>query len=229
VAIGFAWPHLRRDWPVLLRRAPILLALSVTGIASFNTMVYIGLQDTTAVNALLPQSVMPLVILLWAFVFYRERPGLFQMAGVAVSLLGVAAIAGRGSLAALVNLSFNIGDVWVTGAVVLYALLRGAPAVPASRAPAQPSDGLGGHRYRVAAAVLSLGGWLSVGVWRGRDPCGWPSYAAVAYTAVLPSLAAYLFFNRGVELIGAARAGQSLRLLPAFGAALAVIFLGERI
>jgi drug/metabolite transporter (DMT)-like permease len=58
---------------------------------------------------------------------------------------------------------------------------------------------------------------------------GWPSYAAVAYTAVLPSLAAYLFFNRGVELIGAARAGQSLRLLPAFGAALAVIFLGERI
>jgi drug/metabolite transporter (DMT)-like permease len=105
VAIGFAWPHLRRDWPVLLQQAPTVLVLSATGIASFNTMTYIGLQYTTAVNALLLQSVMPLVILLWAFSLYGERPGLFQTAGVAVSLAGVAAIAGRGSISALAGLS----------------------------------------------------------------------------------------------------------------------------
>ncbi|MCL2636345.1 MAG: DMT family transporter, partial [Betaproteobacteria bacterium] len=53
VGVGFAWPHLKRDGPVLLRHAPILLALAATGIASFNTMTYVGLQYTTAVNALL--------------------------------------------------------------------------------------------------------------------------------------------------------------------------------
>src|SRR6202046_4297402 len=57
---------------------------------------------------------------------------------------------------------------------------------------------------------------------------GLPSYAAIAYTAVLPSFVAYLFFNRGVELIGPGRAGQSAHLMPVLGAILAVLFLGER-
>jgi drug/metabolite transporter (DMT)-like permease len=224
VAFGFAWPHLRRDWPVLLRHAPILLALAVTGIAGFNTMVYIGLQHTTAVNALLLQSVMPVVILLWAFALYGERPGHFQAVGVAVSLAGVVTIAGRGSLAALAGLSFNIGDVWVMAAVVLYALyavlLRRRPRV---------------HPLSLLVVLMGIGSLLLLPfyVWESHAGAairgGWPSYAAIAYTAVLPSFVAYLFFNRGVELIGAARAGQSLHLMPVFGAALAVLFLGERI
>ncbi len=121
VAVGFALPHLRRDWPILVRRWPMLLVLSATGIASYNTMSYIGLQYTTAVNTLLLQSVMPLVILLWAFVLFRERPNIFQSTGVIVSLLGVAVIAGKGSLAALAGLSINRGDVWILSAVLIYA------------------------------------------------------------------------------------------------------------
>lgn len=224
VAIGFAWPHLRRDGPVLLRHAPVLLALSVTGIASFNTMVYIGLQDTTAVNALLLQSVMPVVILLWALALYGERPGLFQMAGLAVSLLGVAAIAGRGSAAALTGLSFNTGDLWVIGAVILYALYA---VLLRRRPPVHPLSLLVVLMGAGSVLLLPLCVWEAHGGAEIRG--GWPSWAAIAYTAVVPSLVAYLFFNRGVELIGAARAGQSLHLVPVFGAALAVLFLGERI
>jgi drug/metabolite transporter (DMT)-like permease len=51
---------------------------------------------------------------------------------------------------------------------------------------------------------------------------------ALAYIAVFPSFIAYLFFNRGIELAGAARAGQSWHLMPVFGSVLAVLFLGER-
>jgi drug/metabolite transporter (DMT)-like permease len=224
VAFGFAWPHLRRDWPLLLGHAPTLLVLAVTGIASFNTMTYIGLQYTTAINALLLQSVMPVVILLWAFVLYRERPGLFQTAGVAVSLVGVAAIAGHGSPGTLMSLSFNSGDVWVMGAVVIYALyavlLRRRPRV---------------HPLSLLVVLMGIGSMLMLPFYVFEVQAGaairggWPSYAAIAYTAVLPSFAAYLFFNRGVELIGAARAGQSMHLMPVFGAVLAVIFLGEGI
>jgi drug/metabolite transporter (DMT)-like permease len=224
VAFGFAWPHLKRDWPVMLRHAPIILALSATGIAAFNTLVYIGLQYTTAVNGLLLQSVMPVVILLWAFALHRERPGLFQTVGMAVSLLGVAAIAGRGSIGALLSLSFNIGDVWVIGAVVCYALyavlLRQRPQV---------------HPLSLIVVLMGIGAimLLPFYIWEAQAGAairgGWPSWAAIAYAAVLPSFAAYLFFNRGVELIGAARAGQSLHLMPIFGAALAIVFLGERI
>jgi hypothetical protein len=62
VAIGFAWPFLKRDWPVLRRHWGMLLLLSATGVASYNTMSYIGLQYTTALNALVLQSAMPVAL-----------------------------------------------------------------------------------------------------------------------------------------------------------------------
>jgi drug/metabolite transporter (DMT)-like permease len=171
-------------------------------------MVYIGLQYTTAVNALLLQSVMPVVILLWVLALYGERPGRFQTIGVAVSLLGVMVIAGRGSLAALAGLSFNVGDVWVLGAVVLYALyavlLRRRPRV---------------HPLSLLVVLMGVGSLLLLPFYAWESHAGasirggWPSYAAIAYMAVLPSFVANLFFNRGVELIGAAQAGQSVHLL----------------
>ena len=46
--------------------------------------------------------------------------------------------------------------------------------------------------------------------------------------AVFPSILAYIFFNRGVELIGSNRAGVCLNLVPLFGAVLAIVFLGEQ-
>jgi drug/metabolite transporter (DMT)-like permease len=55
----------------------------------------------------------------------------------------------------------------------------------------------------------------------------WENYAGIVYMAVFPSFISYLFFNRGVHLIGGARAGQSMHLIPVFGSIMAVVFLGE--
>ena len=68
----------------------MMLLLSATGIATYNTMSYIGLNSTTALNVLLLQSAGPLIIIVWAFVLFGERPTLWQSAGVLVSLVGVA-------------------------------------------------------------------------------------------------------------------------------------------
>jgi drug/metabolite transporter (DMT)-like permease len=50
---------------------------------------------------------------------------------------------------------------------------------------------------------------------------------AIAFLGVFPALVAYLFFNRGVELIGANRAGHFIHLIPLFGSLIAVVALGE--
>ena len=94
IAFGFAWPYLKQDAPMLLRHWRMMLLLSATGIATYNTMSYIGLTDTTALNVLLLQSAGPLIIIVWAFALFGERPTLCQSAGVMVSLAGVAIIAG---------------------------------------------------------------------------------------------------------------------------------------
>jgi drug/metabolite transporter (DMT)-like permease len=222
VAIGFAWPYLKRDWPVLCRHWGILLLLSATGVASFNTMTYIGPQYTTALNALILQSAAPMIILLWAFVLFGERPSIRQILGMMLSLLGVAIIVGHGSLATLAQLSMGAGNAWILAGIVIYALypplLRCRPAV---------------HPLSLLFAVMGIGSLMMLPFYLWEIAAGAPirgglaSYAAIAYTAVLPSFIASLFLNRAVELIGAGRAGQSAHLIPVLGMVLAVLFLGE--
>jgi drug/metabolite transporter (DMT)-like permease len=222
IAFGFAWPHLKRDAPVLLRHWRMMLLLSATGIATYNTMSYIGLTSTTALNVLLLQSAGPLVIIIWAFALFGDRPTPRQAAGVALSLIGVAIIAAHGSLETLLHLSLNRGDVWILVAMVIY----GVYAAMFRRRPAA-------HPLSFLVATMGIGSMMILPfyIWevmqRGRIEGGLPSWLAMAYIAVFPSFIAYLFFNRGIELIGPARAGQSWHLMPVFGSVLAVLFLGE--
>ena len=133
IALCIAWPHLRHDLPELVRRWRIMLLLAATGIASFNTMSYIGLNHTSALNVLLLQSSLPLIIVVWVYALFGERPTARQAIGVLVSLAGVAVIAGQGSLRTMLALRLNVGDLWVLGAMVVYgaycALLRQAPSI----------------------------------------------------------------------------------------------------
>jgi drug/metabolite transporter (DMT)-like permease len=222
IAFGFAWPYLKMDAPVLLRHWRMMLLLSATGIATYNTMSYIGLTDTTALNVLLLQSAGPLVIIVWAFVLFGERPTVWQSGGVLVSLVGVATIAGHGSIEILLHLSLNRGDIWILVAMVIY----GVYAAMFRRRP-------GTHPLSFLVATMGIGSMmiLPFHVWEtaqgGRIEGGVPSWLAMAYIAVFPSFIAYLFFNRGIELIGATRAGQSWHLMPLFGSILAMLFLGE--
>jgi drug/metabolite transporter (DMT)-like permease len=200
-----------------------MLVLSATGIATYNTMSYIGLTLTTALNVLLLQSAGPLIIILWAFALFGDRPSLWQVAGVVLSLIGVAVIAAHGSLESLLHLSINRGDVWILAALVIYgvyaALFRVRPAT---------------HPMSFLVATMGIGSMMILPfyLWEaaegGRIEGGLPAWLALAYVAVFPSFIAYLFFNRGIELIGAARSGQSWHLMPVFGSILAVVFLGEQ-
>ena len=132
VAVGFAWPYLRQDAAVLRRHWRMMLLLSATGIATYNTLSYIGLASTTALNVLLLQSAGPLIIIVWAFALFGERPTPWQSAGVLLSLVGVATIAAHGSLETLLHLTLNPGDVWILIAMVIYgiyaAMFRVRPA-----------------------------------------------------------------------------------------------------
>jgi drug/metabolite transporter (DMT)-like permease len=51
----------------------------------------------------------------------------------------------------------------------------------------------------------------------------------LGYAAIFPSALAYLFFNRGIVLIGPNRAAPFLHLMPVFGSAMAIVFLGEQL
>jgi drug/metabolite transporter (DMT)-like permease len=219
---GFAAPHLRRDFAALRAGWVILLLLAGLGVAAFSALTYLGLQSTTAINALLLQSATPLVILLCCFALFRDHARPAQLIGIAVSLIGVAVIVARGAPSALLALPLNAGDAWVLTAVVCYALysalLRLRPAT---------------HPLSFLAASFALGALLLLPfyVWETLSGTALrpsaPGLLAIVYLALFPSCLAYLFYNRGVELVGANRAGQFFHLMPVFGSLLAVGLLGE--
>jgi drug/metabolite transporter (DMT)-like permease len=218
----FAWPHLRREWRVLAKAWPVTAGLSATGVATFGALTYVGVQSTSALNSLLLQAALPPLILLFAWIGLRERASRVQLVGVALSLAGVVEVITRGEPQTILQLKLNHGDVLILVGVVLYALyslaLRFRPKV-------HPLTLLWGT---FLCAMVMLSPFLALEMRAGH--VFHPSLAGlggVAYVAVLPSFLAYLFFNRGVELIGSGRAGQFMHLIPVFGSLLAVLLLGE--
>ncbi|SDE38549.1 DMT family transporter [Rhodospira trueperi] len=225
IMLVFAWPRLRREWPVVLAHWRILALLGFLGVSTFNTLLYIGLQYTQAVNALLIQTAMPILIILWTFFLFGERVTARQGLGVLISMAGAAVVITRGDPSLLLALDLNVGDAWTLAAVTCYAgytaLLRLKPALSA----------------RVFLAVTFLAGTtllLPAYLWellaQGRVmPLDLGTVAAVGYVALFASIAAFACFNRGVALVGATVAGQFLYLMPLIGGLMAVVFLGERL
>ena len=135
ILLPFAWPHLKRDWPVLRAHLPLMLFLSAIGFAFNNAISYWAMQYTQALNALLIQSSGPLFVALWSLMLFGVRLTGAQLAGIAISLVGVLIIILRGDLSRAREHQLQQGRHHVRRlAGVVRALLRpdAAPAEDAS-------------------------------------------------------------------------------------------------
>jgi drug/metabolite transporter (DMT)-like permease len=223
IALPIAWRKLRQDWPVIRKSLPILIFLSLTGITVYNAFAYHGLEMTEAINGLLMQSAGPFIIAIWSLVLFRDRLTLAQFFAILASLAGVLVIVAKGDLNNLRSLQLNEGDLWVLAALVLYGLYS---ACLRKRPPIHPFSFIA---VTITAGAVMLFPAAVIEYLAGRRINPTPqAFAVLVYVAIFPSLVAYMFFNRGVELIGANRAGPFFHLMPVFGSAIAIVFLGER-
>ena len=223
LVLPLAWPHLVRDRARLVASAPILAMLGLTGSGLFNTLQYLALTETTAASAAILQSAGPALIALTGFALYRERAGSGELAGILVSLTGVLVVVGHGSLATLAAFQLNRGDLVMLAAMVIWALY----AVLLRRRPAVHALSFAAVTYAIAALInMPLAAFEHAA--GARIEASLAAWLAIAYTAIFPSFLAYLCFNRGVEIVGAPRAGVTMNLAPLFTAVLAIAALGEQ-
>jgi drug/metabolite transporter (DMT)-like permease len=225
ILLPIAAPDLKRNWHVVRAKWFTLALLGSLGATLFNTMIYVGLQYTAATNGVLFNSVTPILIIVMSWLVFRERLGAWQTMGVVLSLAGVAAIVARGEPQMLAALKFNRGDLWLISAMFLWAIYT----IVLRRRP----SGLSAIGFLAAMLLLGLPVLLPFYLWelftRGGFAVSIPAVAALAYYGTLPSVVAYLFWNRGVAQIGPNKAGLFVHLMPVFGVLLSVIFLGERL
>jgi drug/metabolite transporter (DMT)-like permease len=221
----FAWPHLRRDWPIVRRHWRTLVFLGAIGVGTHNALAYLGLNYTTATNGVILNSFIPVMIVALSRVFLRERLTPLQLAGVGVSLAGVLTILSGGSLAALAAFRLNQGDLLVILSMAMWSVyticLRWRP----------PGLHLLTFLFVLACvgdlAVLPL--FLGELAWGRHMQLTATNLGALVSVALFSSVLAYIFWNRGVELVGANVAGLFVHLMPVFGVVLAWLFLDERL
>ena len=224
ILLPFAWPHLKRDWPVLRAHLPLLLLLSVLGFAYNNAISFWAMQYTEALNALLIQSAGPVFVAVWSLALFGVRLTGAQLAGITISLVGVLTIILRGDWSALAGISFNRGDLMFGSSLLAFGLYS---ALMLRRPVTHPLSLISFTTCCGATMLVPFSIWeFSTGVTLKFD---WLSMATLAYVIVFPSTLAYTFFNRGLALIGPNRAAPFFHLVPVFGSAMAILLLGEQL
>ncbi|MDX0552189.1 EamA family transporter [Sinorhizobium medicae] len=215
-------PQIRRDWQKIRQHWLQLLAYGAIGFTMFNAFLYSAVQYTSAINAVILQAGIPMLIFIFNFALFKMKASFAQVIGFTVTLIGVLITAAHGDLASLVRLSFNFGDALMILACIVYAAytvaLRWKPAMHWQSFIAAPAFG----------ALLSA---IPLLVWEiGKDAAIIPDatgWAIVLYAAIFPSLMSQVLYVRGVEMIGANRAGLFINAIPVFGTLLSVLLVEE--
>jgi drug/metabolite transporter (DMT)-like permease len=222
IILPFAWKHLKRDWDAIRARLGTMIFLSVIGISAFNTLQYWALEHTQALNTLLLQSAGPLFVAVWSLILLGVRLTLAQAGGIALSLIGVLVILLHGDLTALTSIEFNKGDIIFTVALAIFGLY----SVLSLKRPQIHGLSFVGFTFGCGAVCL-VPLWIWELFTRPVMQLNAANLLSLFYVAVFPSTLAYLCFNRGVQLIGANRAAPFFHVVPVFGSAMAIVFLGE--
>jgi drug/metabolite transporter (DMT)-like permease len=220
-AVGKLWLQRREA----RRQARFIIIQGLLGVTGFNTLIYLAVQSTTAINAVLVNSCIPVLIAVCSWLFYRDALTVRQGCGVLTSLIGVWLIIGRGSLATLLELTMNRGDLLVLLAAVLWACY----SANLKRYPKE----LHPYAYQAGIVIVGLAGLTPFYLLERASGTGFTltpaTIATIVYVGLFASVLAFLFWNHAVRSVGPNKAGPFIHLMPVFSTILAVIFLGERL
>ncbi|KFL34005.1 MULTISPECIES: DMT family transporter [unclassified Sulfurospirillum] len=226
IMLPFLLLHVKNIWAALQSHFGILALLSALGIASFNTLLYVGLQHTSATNALLINSSIPIIILFLSSLILKTTISRKQMLGIVLSTLGVIFLVLKGNVLSLRSLSLNPGDFWVIASSLCWAsysvLVKFRPQSLSSMEFFITTVSLGvpmllpfyvaqGYSFEREMAIITQYTWV------------------IAYVVIFTSIVSYYLWHKGIAYIGASKTGQFTHLMPLFGSFLAYIFLGERL
>lgn len=204
------------------------LLLGLLGVGSYNVLLYLALQTSTAINVTLIGASMPIWMLFIGAVFYQVKPSFLQMIGAIVSLLGVGIVLTRGDLAALLSMEMVIGDLLIMLATILWAFYSWMLSRPGSSTERQWPWA----EFLMAQVTI---GFLWTGFFDGFEvvtgyahlDLNWWTGSLILFVAIGPSLIAYRCWGLGVNGAGPTLAAFFANFIPLFTALLSAAMLGE--
>ena len=225
--LPFGW-RILKPGSALWQNKSRFLALGLLGVGSYNVLLYLALQTSTAINVTLIGASMPIWMLLIGAVFYKVRPRLLQLLGAVVSLTGVTVVLTRGEPSSLLSLEVAMGDLLIMLATILWALYSWMISRPGESTERQwpwadflMAQVLIGFLWTMlfeGAEMMTENAFIDLNYWTG---------ILILFVAVGPSLIAYRCWGLGVNGAGPTVAAFFANLIPLFTALLSAAILGD--
>ncbi|HVF38769.1 MAG TPA: DMT family transporter [Gemmatimonadaceae bacterium] len=210
-----------RKWPTR-NEILVLIALGVLGNGIYQLLFVEGLSRTKVGNAALIVAAAPAFIAVASRIWGIERLKAKAIAGVVLSVSGVA-------LVVLGSTRADQGQATLIGTVLVFS---GVLCWTAFTVMLQP------YARRLDPIHLSaftmLGGTLPMLIATPRavmatqwEKVGWAGWSAIFYASVISMVVAYLFWYRGLRILGPTRTAVYGNLQPVIAITVAWIFLHE--
>lgn len=203
-AIMLALTYLRGE-RVSLRHGKAYLTLGIVGVFGFNLFFFLGMASTSPVNGALIMALNPLTTALVAWAMLGDKPGVRQMLAFPIGIVGVGIVVlGSGA-----HIHATLGDLFLMIANINWAFYN----VLVKRLMPKDASGVASTAGIMMVGALAL---TLVAVLSGQSFV-MPSFhagSALLAMSIGGGVLAYLFWNIGIGVLGAARAAIFLNLVP---------------
>ena len=208
----------------ILKNIKLIIILGITSITIFNSIVYYSLNFTQVISGVLMISTIPVMIIFFCWLFKIEKTNIYQILGVVFSLSGVLVIITKADLDVLLNLNFNKGDLWMVVAMfswAMYSALLRKKKLELSQLSLL-------HTIITAGLIFLLPAYLIELLLGHKVSIGLPFILTLTYVVFFPGLASFIFWIKGISIIGSNRSGIFLHLMPIFSTIMAILIFREK-
>ena len=224
ILLPFTIKEIIKKKDYILNNVGFFIILGVTSITIFNSTVYYSLYYMQVISGVLMISTIPVWIMFISSILGIEKTNRFQIFGVILSLLGVLFIITKSDLEVIKNLAFNRGDLIMASGMfawALYSALLKKKTYEISQITLLEVVIITGLFFLIPIYILemNLGNPIIIGK---------PFILTLSYVVLFPGLASFFFWIKGIDIIGANRAGVFLHLMPVFGSIMAIILFDEK-
>lgn len=225
ILLPFAYKHILHDRKVILKHSLYLAGAAVSGIALFNTFVYVGAHYTTATNlALIGTTSSPIMSIILARIFLKEKIGVQKILGVAICVTGVLFLMVKGVFGNLIQFHFDKGDLWVLAGAFCFAVYN----VMARKKP----DGINPVSFLFVIFFIGTLFLLPPFIKESQasNPVNFTNeiFFCILYLGLGTSVISFLLWNKAISKLGAGRTALFGNLIPIFSSLEAVFFLHEK-
>ncbi len=225
VFLPFALKSMILEWHIIRNHLVYFCVTSFLGITTFNTLIYFAGQTTTAMNLSLIAITFPVFILMLSRFLYKEQITIQKGAGIIIVLAGVVFLITRGNLSNLLAISFNIGDVWMLIASLIFAVY----SILLKNKPKEVSIKV----LQLSTFIFGLVFLFPFFIWEQMSVQGiflnTATITAILYVGIFASLCAFILWNKAIVSIGPSKAGMVYYTLPLFSGFAGHLFLNESV